>query len=113
MPLIVIRLADILTSPSDPVDLTALPPDKTAAHVRRIYDFLPGDAQVSVKDEVATMKPPGISWSRPSRSNRTIPTHGMALRWCTPRRGCSPNADSSMGQSGCIKLCAKRGLTGL
>jgi hypothetical protein len=52
MPTVVIRLADILTSASDPTDLTALSKDEAEAHVRRIYGFLREDAQVPVEDDV-------------------------------------------------------------
>ncbi|MFN2230576.1 MAG: hypothetical protein ACK2VA_12460 [Anaerolineae bacterium] len=72
MPLIVIRLADILTSASDPIDLTALPPDEAEAHVRCIYDLLPEDAQVSVEDDVATID---IPKENAQRAGRAMETH--------------------------------------
>ena len=77
MPLIVIRLADILTSASDPIDLAALPQDEAEAHVRRNYDFLPEDAQVSVEDDVATIDIPEES---AQRAGRAMETHERAVR---------------------------------
>jgi hypothetical protein len=71
MPTIVIRLADILTSASDPIDLTALPKDEAEAHVRRIYDSVPEDAQVSVEDDVATIDIPKESAQRAGRAMET------------------------------------------
>jgi hypothetical protein len=72
MPTLVIRLADILTLPSDPTDLTALPPDEVRTHVRRIYGFLPKDAQVSAEDDVAVIDIPQES---AQRAGRAVETH--------------------------------------
>ena len=77
MPTIVIRLADILTSASDPIDLTALPKDEAEAHVRRIYGFLPEDAQVSVEDNVAVIDIPEES---AQRAQRAMEMHERAVR---------------------------------
>jgi hypothetical protein len=63
---------DILTSSSDPIDLTALPPDEAEAHARRIYNCLPEDAQVSVEDDVALIDIPEES---AQRAGRAIETH--------------------------------------
>jgi tetratricopeptide (TPR) repeat protein len=77
MPMIVIRLADILTSPSDPIDLTALPSDKAEARMRRICHFLPEDARVSVDDDVATIDIPEES---AQRAGRAMETHEGAVK---------------------------------
>jgi hypothetical protein len=71
MPLIVICLADILTSASDPIDLTALPPDEAEAYVRRICDFLADNVRVSAKDDVATIDIPEESAQRAGRAMET------------------------------------------
>lgn len=78
MPTIVIRLADILTSASDPIDLTPLPPGEAEAHVRRIYDLLPEDAPASVEDDVALIDIPKESAQRAGRAMESYERDSVA-----------------------------------
>ena len=41
MPIIILRLEDILTSPKNPIDLASLPTKEASAHIKQVYGFFP------------------------------------------------------------------------
>jgi hypothetical protein len=77
MPIIVIRLVDILTSPKNPIDLTSLPARETIAHIKQVYDFLPKAADISIAEGVVTVVVPDAS---ADRAGQALQKHQRAVR---------------------------------
>lgn len=77
MPIISIRLEDILTSPKDPIDLTSLPEEEVTAHIKRVYDFLPETATISVDQGIVTI---AVSDESAEAARQVYQKHQRAVR---------------------------------
>lgn len=47
---LVVKLTDVIIDPAQPVDLTALPPEKAVALIRQAYGFLAAGMTFEIKD---------------------------------------------------------------
>ena len=48
---IIVKLKDVIIDPVKPVDLTAMPPDKAIALIRKAYGFLAANMNFEIKDD--------------------------------------------------------------
>ena len=82
MPIVIVRLEDILTSPKNPIDLASLPAKEAIAHIKQVYDFLPKAADISIAEGVVTIVVPDAS---AEQAGQALQNHQRVV--CVAERG--------------------------
>jgi len=77
MPTLVIAIADILTDPDEPEDLSSLSTEELEARIQELYGFLGPGVDLSVDGGVATIK---IADAHPEHADKAERTYKRAVR---------------------------------
>ena len=68
MSTIIIPLADLITDPENPIDLTALPESEALEHMREFFGFLSPLVVVAIQDGMAVFSMPDVNESKAERA---------------------------------------------